>query len=247
MEFLKNIQQWVCDYISYSRSSNIIINNFKDHIEFNYPEFINNLNTIDEYTKIRDLLVEWGIERFFETETLNGIPIFKDGNNIESEFTFFKNIESPDGDFQNIIPEYLRNKFAIVTNIGKYNWNGANKSQKIMEKGNMSIFHQFLILRNTEASLFNALTLGLNNKMDNKEIYDMLCDMEVIANLWAENNGIPQENLGCYFHIYPFNSIQSLHMHMVDTRNESHSKIWKLNFHKNLSLHDLQRYFHKQI
>ena len=247
MNIFSYIPQWVWEYMGYPSGSNIRINTFKDHIEFNYPELIDNCNTIDEYTKIRELLIEWGTDCFFETETYKGINIFKECINIdELPFTFYKNIEPPDGDYQKVIPEHLRSKFAIATNQAEYGGIGPNeswKTAKTMEKGSMSMFHQFLIVRDTHSSLFNALTLGLDDKMNNKEVYDMLCDMELIANSWAEKNGIPQEYLGCYFHIYPFNSIQSLHMHMIDTRSESLGKAWSFNVHKNLPLHDLQKYF----
>ena len=247
MNLFSYIPQWVWEYMGYPNGSNIRINTFKDHIEFNYPELLDNCNTIDEYTKIRELLIDWGTDCFFETETHKGISIFKDGINIdELPFTFYKNIEPPDGDYQKVIPEHLRTKFAIATNQAQYGGTGPNeswKTAKTMEKGSMSMFHQFLIVRDTEASLFNALTFGLN---DNKEVYEMLCDMELIANLWAEKNGIPQEHLGCYFHVYPGNSIHSLHMHMVDTRAESIGKAWEVNSHKNLPLHDLQTYFKVQ-
>ncbi len=255
MNLFSYIPQWVWEYMGYPSESDIPINTFKDHIEFNYPELLDNLNTIEEYRKIRTLIEEWGPECFFETETHEGISIFaEDHVNIKTEetignclkFTFFDNIEPPDGDYQNVIPEHLRTKFAIAINQAQYGGTGPNeswKTAKTMEKGSMSMFHQFLIVRDTEASLFNALTFGLN---DNKEVYEMLCDMELIANLWAEKNGIPQEHLGCYFHVYPGNSIHSLHMHMVDTRAESIGKAWEVNSHKNLPLHDLQTYFKVQ-
>ena len=249
------------------------ITTFADYVKFKDPKLLENLNTREAFVQIRLLLKEWGTQRFYNTETVNGRHLFNQGVlniSLSKEvsipapepylpFTFFYTMESENGPCQQFIPEHLRYRFAVVTNLPHLGGMGPGEAwekAKEMENGSMSMFHQFLVIRDLDASLFNALTFGINyernkewkpnDKTSYEEIFEMLCEMEQIALLWGQKNGIPSEELGCFFHIYPKNSIQSLHMHMVDCRKLSRGKAWEVNKHKNLPLADLQQYFAPQ-
>ena len=105
----------------------------------------------------------------------------------------------------------------------------------------MSQHHQFVGVKAMDWDKFNALTFGYGpGGVD--ESLQMLDELETIANTWATARGIPRANLGCYFHIYPFNSVQSLHMHMVDTRQSNLGAAWAKNTHKNMPLEMVRRY-----
>ena len=68
--------------------------------------------------------------------------------------------------------------------------------------------------------------------------------MQMIKDSWARARGIPLDMVGAYFHVYPTNSVQSMHMHMVDLREENinpHS--FDALEHKNFPLEEAIAYF----
>lgn len=245
---------------------------FAEFVSERDPQLLEKLNCRESFVQMRLLLEEYGVERFYKTEKVKNRHLFDQGSlNVSLSkdvsipapaphlpFTFFYTMESENGPLQQFIPERMRYRFALVTNLPHLGGTGPGEGwskAKNMENGSMSMFHQFLVVRDLDASLFNALTFGLplphngwmpSPKTANEDVFEMLCDMEQIALLWAEKNGIPSEDLGCFFHVYPKNSIPSLHMHMVDCRELSRGKAWSVNEHKNLPLADLQQYFAPQ-
>lgn len=73
--------------------------------------------------------------------------------------------------------------------------------------------HHYVCPRYNEWTMFNVLTLGIND--DIEECVDMLDRMEAYAFEHASISGWSRD-IAMYFHCYPFNSIQTLHMHVVD-------------------------------
>lgn len=242
---------------------------FEDHIRNYHPRLLKKLNNIEDYSYIRAVLKSYGIWRFYFTEKVNELYLFnysklnvyepatKNNTSINPNippdvlpFTFLYILPNKSDNEQECIPFNLRDKYAIVNNKPGYGGIGPSEEwdkAKHMEFGSMSMYHQFLVVRDTSADMFNALLFGLNlfKNSSNKTILNMLYEMDVIASQWAESKNIPLKYLGCFFHIYPNNSVNSLHMHMVDTREEHLGKAWKVGEYKNLPLKDLITYFRK--
>lgn len=242
---------------------------FEDHIRYYHPRLLKKLNNIEDYSYIRLVLKSYGIWRFYLTEKVNNRYLFNYGKlnvyepatknntsinpNIPSDvlpFTFLYILPSKSNKEQECIPFNLRSKYAIVNNKSGYGGVGPSDEWELakhMELGSMSMYHQFLVVRDSSANLFNGLLFGYNlfRNSSDKTVLNTLYEMEIIASLWAESKKIPHKYLGCFFHIYPNNSVNSLHMHMVDTREEHLGKAWKVGQYKNLPLKDLIKYFRK--
>jgi hypothetical protein len=61
-------------------------------------------------------------------------------------------------------------------------------------------------------TIFNVLTLGMTSSTSAKLLLD---DMERVAMQYTVDYGW-SKNIALYFHCYPFNSINTLHLHIVD-------------------------------
>jgi hypothetical protein len=94
----------------------------------------------------------------------------------------------------------------------------------------MSTTHKFIISRNLTWTHFNALVLGMDGDYDNA--ITILEEMRNYA-----HKMLPNMNLGLFFHIYPSNSIQLIHLHILDMDNLGPS-YYKYSY-KNVALDDV--------
>ena len=234
--------------------------NFGSAIKTYMPNLRERCNTLEDYTTLRNALKEYGVERFHKTETKDGKKLFSgDYLNIKGSpspepengripFTFFSVMKGANEEDQKLIPIQLRDKYIILRNIPELggspgtDFSNAPKIDKKLEDAAMSQHHQFVGVKAMDWDKFNALTFGYG-KGGVDEALLMLDELEEIANIWAVARDIPPQYLGCYFHIYPFNSVQSLHMHMVDTRHNSRNDpSWDKQTPKNMPLEMVRRY-----
>ena len=213
-------------------------------------------NTLEDYATLRNALEQYGVEKFHQTETVMGGKNLFSGDKLNINgspnpepptgrlpFTFFTVMKFANGEDQQLIPKQLQDKYIILRN--KPEFGGSPGTD--WDTAKQMILHQchnitsFVGVKAMDWDKFNALTFGYGpGGVD--ESLQMLDELEAIANTWATARGIPSHNLGCYFHIYPFNSVQSLHMHMVDTRPASLGAAWAKNTHKNMPLEMVRRY-----
>ena len=236
---------------------------FKSFVAQSSPQLLKKLNTLDEYSQIRSLLVNFGLEKFIMFEKSSGTFIFCyeklniPRNNEYSfpikkpylPFTFFYTMETPDGPNQKVIPTTLRTKYAIVLNRVNFGGTGPDSiwdEAKNNPLASMSMYHQFIVIKNKNSLLFNALTFGMGNQ-NIEDTIQMLKELRLIAELWANKKKIPKKNLGCFFHIYPNNSVQSLHLHILDTRPEHLGAAWYVNKNKNMPLSVVLDYFENKL
>jgi hypothetical protein len=160
--------------------------------------------TIEDYAMIRNLLDEYGIEKFrFEMEE-KGIFI---GNTINTK----------------------NNAFAEMV-LGKksHQWEEIDEDFILIDS-NENITHKFIVPKMSEWDSFNVLTLS-------KKHVELLKRMRNIAFLYAFEYRI--RKFGLYFHCYPFNSVHTLHLHIVDLNTEPEF----LNKTNNLKLDDIISY-----
>jgi hypothetical protein len=215
-------------------------------------------NTPHDYGALKQLYKEFcarhGEHHFKNNEVIqakdSSIPIFTSNtvNVSQIPFTFLKMLSSisPDHPSQSPIPKHIRSKYAILKNRPEFGGIGPDDPHWATAKTNpsasMSAYHQFVAVRDFSWSLFNALTFGEDPEFQSKkEVLTMLEDLETIATNWAGSHGIT--NVGCFFHVYPFNSVQSLHMHMVDLNPENLGEAWKEYATINTPLSSVKSYF----
>lgn len=97
-----------------------------------------------------------------------------------------------------------------------------------------NLTHKFLVPKILDWDCFNVLTLS------NKHLA-LLREMKTLAFLYAFENRI--RKFGLYFHCYPFNSVNILHLHIVDLNAEPEF----LNKTNNLKLDDVISYLEQSI
>lgn len=127
-----------------------------------------------------------------------------------------------------------RDKFFLARNlaINDQNWDNPNKKSS----ASMSRYHRFLILRDLNWQTFNVLTMTRKHVLLLEEMANCARHVAVheinameTKNIDAENQNIDAENrkeynyikhrdIGIYFHCWPHNSVNALHLHIVDKR-----------------------------
>ena len=212
--------------------------------------------TLAEYTRHKALFAkfcnEHGPHHFKNNEKTgkNMVPMFESNkvNVSQIPFTFLKLTDkvSPEDPSQSPIPKHIRSKYAILKNRPEFGGIGPHdphwKTAKANPKASMSAYHQFIGVRDPHWSLFNALTFGEDPNFQSPEaVVEMLNNFEIIAQKWATQHGIAK--VGCFFHVYPFNSVQSLHMHMVDLNPENLGAAWEEYATLNTPLSSIKAYF----
>ena len=154
-------------------------------------------------------------------------------------FSFFKTMQSKDKGHkldQTIIKNVeKRDKYVILRN--RREAGGFPGGQTPSEEGDsMSFNHQFIATRDKKWSLFNAITFGLVDEnadgnvsdlkqRELKDTIEMLKDFETIAKSWAAKRGVDEENLEMLFHIWPTNSVYSLHLHIIDNNPDNLNRV----------------------
>merc|ERR1719478_684947 len=84
-----------------------------------------------------------------------------------------------------------------------------------LKASSMSGRHDFLLGRDLGWEWFNIVAFGL---VDNVDVaLAKLQNMKDAATLYVQNTPVPwSDNLGFFFHCYPFCTQRSLHLHVID-------------------------------
>lgn len=184
------------------------------------------INSMEDFIFARKQLSEYGILNFIEDMQNKGIF---EGNKISTNKNYFANvveqrINAP-GDI-----------FVPNLKINDDNWN--NDDPEWIGKASMSRFHKFMLPKSLEWYNFNVLTLGIVTGTE-IEALELLNHMEIQSLKYAyEVGGLQPYEVGLYFHCYPNNSIQMLHLHILDIT--ALGPTWEALNYKNLSLNDVR-------
>jgi hypothetical protein len=212
---------------------------------------ISEFNTTEAFAEIRRLINEYGVEKFKN-------EMIQEGHFTEKGL--ISHAIRPFNPFARILNNKLKvyysmtllkdhgleeyeQKYFIAKNTPDNDANWQNEDVAWVGKSSMSKNHQFLLIKNEKWSSFNVLTLGLLKDFDQNQAIDLLNEMELIAKKYAKN-AFGTENIGLYFHVYPTNSVQTLHLHIVDLDNLGPS-FTKLSY-KNLSLSSVREQLQKE-
>jgi hypothetical protein len=121
--------------------------------------------------------------------------------------------------------------------LGNRNQNDENyENPEAKESASMSKNHKFLVKRgDLRWHHFNVLTMGMNKcQKDNDNDLHQLYVMREQGIKFAKSTEGWSADLGMYFHVYPDNSVKSLHLHLVDLRCTGPAFNYQM--HKNLSI-----------
>ena len=205
----------------------------------------------------RALLRAWGYDRL-KTELVdarqNGF-VSKEGRlrtDDDGAFNVFARIAAGKMD-GSIAPEdaKLGNVARQLYRIGKNRQKADTDWNTTDETASMSKFHRFMTVTDMDWTWFNVLTIGIDGDAAKlrkaiARLEDMVAearrvvqttidDAQQAADTWS---GADDEHLGLFFHCYPQNSVQSLHMHMVDLKTPGRTT-FELQKPKNLKASDV--------
>lgn len=199
------------------------------------PRF-STINLVEDFRDLRESLKNYGVERF-KMEMIHKHHFTVDGK-IDPVFNPFAKILS--GQLKvaysmDLLAEQglgiYSKRYFIAKNTPEYdrNWNNIY----FIGSSSMSLHHELLLIKNPQWNLFNVLTLGITPDFNLQKSLKLLNEMEHIALRYAES-AFDSTNIGLYFHAFPTNSVQSLHLHIVDLNHTGPSFYYCA--YKNLSL-----------
>ena len=153
----------------------------------------NKCNTKEEYIQIRNELKEFGVENFYLE--MENVGIFKDGYINHQNNPFAKMVLGINREYVEIGFKDEDECNFICINSPPY------ENQK----------HKFISPKILEWDTFNILTLS------EKDI-PMLLNMKELATSYVQV--MEYDNFSFAFHCYPFNTVHTLHLHIVDLDSE---------------------------
>jgi len=208
----------------------------KDQIKTAYPE----CNTAAQYMEIRKEVRSKGGLGALRTE------LEKEGYVHDRKLTPAKNIfakvmmgqvtqEGMDKETANL--GAASKLFMIASNRPEFDKQWASKDPALVGKVSMGERHRFMLLRDLSWDTFNVLAFGLDGGRSLDMAIEMLELMETAARTYASKTAGWSSNVGMYFHVYGHNSVNALHLHLVDLANTgpTFDEMKK----KNLSLQDV--------
>lgn len=220
------------------------------------------LNSRWDFARARVQLKQYGPERFFGDLAKFGV-FGKDGLVLPTlqPFNVFArmitgDLKVPYGD---VLDAYWRDSgdqelvefsklFMLAKNLPANDlaWDNVEKASR--GQASMSQRHRFLIPRDRHWANFNVLAIGLSadgaHGLKNSIEYLEKMKKAALALVDRERGMIPKDaskawsqNIGLYFHCFPFNSVQYLHLHIIDL--DSAGPAFGHYYNKNLSIDDV--------
>ncbi len=208
-------------------------------------------NTAEQYAALRALLRQHGIEKFQCELQADG---WLDAERRISDGTARPNVFAqmvrgtrpiPYGD---VLREHDMHaeaeQFLVTRNLPALNEHWQDASAEWLHRASMSRWHEFLLPRSSDRWCdFNVLTLGMDGDLAHAhQLLDQMqstaCEYAARARQRATGTAVQPPRtahaLWLGFHCYPLNSVQWLHMHMLDAEHTGPAK-HALDY-KNLSL-----------
>jgi hypothetical protein len=198
----------------------------------------NRCNGRSDYIALREAVAVYGVDRF--KKEMEEAGVFRDGHIASEDKPFNPFARIIAGKMENPCKEHLREEdekeFILFQNLPKNDEHWNDGSIQWMGTASMSKNHKFIAPRRTEWNLFNVATLGMGTGgVCREECVKMLQRMRDAGLAYAEKKGWTDVFLG--FHCFPFCTVNTLHMHVVDLSNVGPTYRY-LNY-KNLSISDV--------
>ena len=129
-------------------------------------------------------------------------------------------MSQPGMEKENIALGAFGERFVVASNRPENDEHWESSDPEWIGKASMGKRHRFLTTRDLSWQYFNVLSFGLDGDLSSlRSSIEFLEAMQDAAIAFASATpgwSADPERLGLYFHCYPHNSVNSLHMHMVD-------------------------------
>lgn len=204
------------------------INEFKNDIK------CMTVNDKKSFNKVRCLANVLGLDRIHDE--LEKLGYIHNGNLCTESGPFNVFAKYASGCLHNTVKQDMlynhQNEFMICHNrqADYDNWNNLSQPGAMAGPDKNGPGHVFLTTKDLSWHKFNVLTLGYRD-----DDLEFLLRMKEAADVYVTYRG--WKNAGYYFHCYPHNTVQSLHLHIVNMDTVG-LHFWNLSF-KNLKLQDV--------
>jgi len=187
-----------------------------------FPE----MRTTDQFRALRQALHEYGVERLREDLVMAGIV---DGDSDQltlrtQPFNIFARIAAGVQTQPAMVDEQAKlgkyqDRYMVVSNKPECDekWDSADLAW--VGKASMSKRHRLLIVKDLHWEWFNVLTFGVVSGLQ-----EGIARLEEIKNaaltyIRAGKEWPPEEHVGLFLHAHGHNSVNALHLHVVDMRH----------------------------
>lgn len=130
-------------------------------------------------------------------------------------------MEQPDMAAEQVALAQYQGRFCVCRNRPENDEHWESKEPEWLGKASMSRRHRFLTTRDLHWKWFNVLIFGMAHSGQDAE--EALCeaitvleDLKAAALTYAANMGGWSQDLGLFFHVFGHNSVNSLHLHVLD-------------------------------
>lgn len=144
---------------------------------------------------------------------------------FEKPFNIFARVAAgvmiqPDMEKEQLALGKFADKFVICKNRPENDEHWDSEDPEWVGQASMSLRHRFLTTKNLHWSWFNALTFGRRDpQRGGSTIIEAVAEvqsMKAACMAYAANTKGWSTNLGMFVHVFGHNSVNSLHVHLVD-------------------------------
>ena len=177
-------------------------------------------NTRASFKALRALLREYGVKALEDELAAGGLV--KDGmlTTGTKPFNLFARIgaaemSQPEMAASNALLGEAGSRFVVCCNRAENDEHWQSSAPEWVGKASMSQRHRFLTVRDLDWRWFNAVSFGIGGGDELRRAITRMEEVLATAKAFAKADGW-SGNVGFFFHVYPHNSVQSFHLHIVD-------------------------------
>jgi hypothetical protein len=191
------------------------------------PSHTATCNTQADFARIRSELRAYGVDRFQADMIHAGWFVRTEAGQVElategPKFNPYAKLVSGKlaAPYGNLLAQHSLHsadaQFFVAQNRPELDAAWASSEPDMVGKASMAQRHQFLLVKSLSWEVFNVAAFGINGDVQSlKQAIKLLDDMQETAIQYTRKAGW-SSSLGLFFHCFPLNSVQALHLHMID-------------------------------
>ena len=207
------------------------------------------------FSAIRAALREYGVESLRqELSTAGFVTHDKMLSTGTKPFNIFARVaagvqsQGPQMEAENaVLSEEHASRFVLACNRPESDKQWDSADPQWVGKASMSQRHRFLLVRDLSWRWFNALVFGVQGgAAELEEALEMLQAMREASMAYTAASALGwSKNVGLFLHVHGHNSVNALHLHIVDL--DATGPTYEVMRHKNLSLADAEEVLREEL
>lgn len=218
--------------------------------ELSVAEF-KSIKDVDAFRSIRDTLRRYGVDKLQSELEAKGLVERGYLTTGTKPFNFFAILgvgEMTQADMEDANERMFHKKyFVLACNRPENDAHCDSDDPAWVGKASMSKHHRFLTTKDLYWMWFNVLTFGIGGTVEELEdALKMLMRMREASMEYVFSSDEDWSmNIGLFFHVYGHNSVDSLHLHIVDL--DATGPTYEVMKYKNLSLEDVETVLYEEL